>query len=143
MPVADSRPPIALDTSAAIPYLVQSHTHHQLVSDHLSDYAPALTAHSLAETYSVLTRLTGDARHTPADAASLIEANFTSIVSLPAATARSIHTMLASRRIAGGAVYDGMVALAAQRAGLPLATRDARATATYLALAVEVQFIGG
>src|SRR5664279_1708527 len=35
-----------------------------------------LTTHSLAETYSVLTGLPGDARVTPADAATLQAANF-------------------------------------------------------------------
>jgi predicted nucleic acid-binding protein len=40
--------------------------------------------------------------------------------------------------IAGGAVYDALVALAAQEHGAALATRDARARGTYDAVGVEV-----
>ena len=42
-----------------------------------------LTTHSLAETCSVLTRLPGDARVTPDDAVTLIEANFAGSVPVP------------------------------------------------------------
>jgi hypothetical protein len=42
------------------------------------------------------------------------------------------------RGIAGGAVYDGLVALAAKEHGVALATRDARARGTYDALGVKV-----
>lgn len=40
--------------------------------------------------------------------------------------------------IAGGAVYDGLVALAAKEHGATLATRDARARGTYDAVGVKV-----
>ncbi len=40
--------------------------------------------------------------------------------------------------IAGGAVYDALVALAAKEHGAPLATRDARARGTYDAVGVKV-----
>ena len=40
--------------------------------------------------------------------------------------------------IAGGAVYDALVALAAKEHGAALATRDARACGTYDALGVAV-----
>jgi len=40
--------------------------------------------------------------------------------------------------IAGGAVYDGLVALAAQEHGAALATRDNRARGTYEAVGVKV-----
>jgi predicted nucleic acid-binding protein len=40
--------------------------------------------------------------------------------------------------IAGGAVYDGLVALAAKDHRMALATRDARARGTYDAVGVEV-----
>jgi toxin FitB len=40
--------------------------------------------------------------------------------------------------IAGGAVYDGLVALAAKEHGATLATRDARARGGYDAVGVKV-----
>jgi hypothetical protein len=40
--------------------------------------------------------------------------------------------------MAGGAVYDGLVALAAMEHGVALATRGARARGTYDALGVKV-----
>lgn len=43
--------------------------------------------------------------------------------------------------IAGGAVYDGLVALAAKAHGMALATRDARARGTYDALEVKVVLV--
>ena len=46
--------------------------------------------------------------------------------------------MLSRLGIAGGAVYDALVALAAKEHGTALATRDARARGTYDAADVEV-----
>jgi len=53
-----------------------------------------------------------------------------------------LHSALAAGGIAGGAVYDAMVALAA-RDGCVLVTRDARALGTYAAIGVPVEVIGG
>ena len=53
---------LALDTSVAVPLLMRSHQAHSTVVAALSGRHLVLTAHSLAETYSVLTRLPGDAR---------------------------------------------------------------------------------
>lgn len=125
---------IAVDTSAAVPYLMRSHEAHAAVRSALSRYQPVLTGHSLAETYSVLTRLPGDARLTPPDAVKLLDANFGPPVLPTQETTSLLHTELAARGIAGGAVYDALVGLAARDARLALATRDRRAATTYSAL---------
>lgn len=52
--------------------------------------------------------------------------------------ARTVHVTLSRLGIAGGAVYDGLVALAAMEHGVALATTDARARGTYDALGVKV-----
>ncbi len=44
--------------------------------------------------------------------------------------------------IAGGAVYDAIVALTAAEHGVALATRDARAIATYQTIGVRVIAVG-
>jgi hypothetical protein len=41
--------------------------------------------------------------------------------------------------IAGGMVYDALVAMAAAEAGLPMATRDLRARTTYELCGVSVE----
>lgn len=132
---------VALDTSAAIPYLMASHVAHRTTRRHLEGQAVVLTQHSLVETYSVLTRLPGDARVSPSDAVHLIESNFGEPALLGSEEAASVPQVLAPLGIAGGAAYDAVVALAARARGLPLATRDTRAAATYLALGVEVDLI--
>lgn len=48
---------LAYDTSATVPLLVRSHRAHGSVRRHAAGHEPALTSHSLAGTYSVLTRL--------------------------------------------------------------------------------------
>lgn len=100
-----------------------------------------LSGHALAETYSVLTRLPGDARVAPTDAVALIDDNFPDSFPLGARAARGAHRELARRGIAGGATYDGLVALAVREHGAVLVTRDARARATYEALGLSTQVL--
>jgi predicted nucleic acid-binding protein len=69
---------VAVDTSVAVPLLVRSHHDHADVVRWWNGQEIALSDHALAETYSVLTRLPGDARLCPADAARLLNARFTS-----------------------------------------------------------------
>ena len=71
----------AVDTSVAVPLLAASHVAHRAVRLWAANRSLVLCGHALAETYSVLTRLPGDARLAPADAALLIDENF--IVNLP------------------------------------------------------------
>ena len=132
---------LALDTSVSVPFLMRSHAAHETVSHQLDGLETVLTAHSLAETYSVLTRLPGDARLAPADAVSLIDANMGPTIPLTDDIARDLHRRLAQLAIAGGAVYDALVGLAAKRAAAALATRDARAAATYAALEVDYRLL--
>lgn len=97
-----------------------------------------LSGQALAETYSVLTRLPGDARLSAEDAAHLLDARFTTPLTLSGQAAQRVHVTLSRLGIAGGAVYDGLVALAAKEQGVALATRDARARGTYDAVGINV-----
>jgi predicted nucleic acid-binding protein len=128
----------AVDTSVAVPLLVRSHQGHAAVVRWWNGQDLALAGHALAETYSVLTRLPGDARLAPADAAHLLSARFSPPLVLSPAQARMVPDMLSRLGIAGGAVYDALVALAAKEAGAALATRDGRARGTYDAVGVDV-----
>jgi toxin FitB len=129
---------VALDTSVAVPLLVRSHHDHAAVVRWWNGQEVTLAGHALAETYSVLTRLPGDARLAPADAARLLAARFPEPLVLSGSRARKLPDTLAGLGIAGGAVYDALVALAAKDHGVALATRDARARGTYDAVGVTV-----
>jgi toxin FitB len=129
---------VAVDTSVAIPLIVRSHHDHAAVVRWWNGQELALSGHALAETYSVLTRLPGDARLAPADAARLLKARFSPPLLLSYPLARELPDTLSRLGIAGGAVYDAIVALAAKEHKAPLATRDARAQGTYDAVGVKV-----
>ncbi len=122
---------LGLDTSVAIPLLVQTHRAHADVVRWWNGREVALSGHALVETYSVLTRLPGDLRLAPADAAHLIAERFAA----PYVPGREVYErlpeMLSRLGIAGGAVYDALVAYAAVDNSATLATRDLRAKATY------------
>jgi predicted nucleic acid-binding protein len=129
---------VALDTSVAIPLLIQTHQHHAEVVRWWNGREVALAGHALVETYSVLTRLPGDLRLSPADAARLLSARFSRPLLLAAPKTAKLPETLAKLGIAGGAVYDALVALAAAEHSVELATRDARAVATYERVGVRV-----
>lgn len=131
----------SVDTSVAVPLLVASHERHRAVAEWARGKSLTLSGHALAETYSVLTRLPGTARVASADAVVLIDENFSGALVLSAAVARRAHRELAGRGVAGGATYDGLVALAAREHGATLVTRDARARATYEGLGVSVEVL--
>lgn len=131
----------AVDTSVAVPLLVASHPRHAIVATWAKGRKLGLCGHALAETYAVLTRLPGDARVLPADAVVLIDENFAEPLQLGARAARTAHREFARKGIAGGATYDGLVALAAREHGAVLVTRDARARSTYEAFGVSTQVL--
>lgn len=129
---------LALDTSVAIPLLVQTHRAHAAVVRWWNGREVALSGHAAVETYSVLTRLPGDLRVAPADAARLLRERFVKPLLLGAETTARLPELLGELGIAGGAAYDALVALAAAEHGAQLATRDARAKATYETIGVTV-----
>lgn len=129
---------LGLDASVAIPLLVDTHRAHAAVVRWWNGREVALSGHALAETYSVLTRLPGDLRLAPADAARLIDDRFAPPLLLEAGTAGRLPARLGRLGIAGGAVYDALVGLAAAENDVSLGTRDARARATYEAVGAQI-----
>lgn len=85
---------LALDTSVAVPLLVQTHRGHAEVVRWWNARPVALGGHAFAETYSVLTRLPGDLRLAPADAARLISERFGPPMLLGPETASRIPAVL-------------------------------------------------
>jgi predicted nucleic acid-binding protein len=133
---------LGLDTSVAVPLLVQTHHAHAAIVRWWDGRELALSGHALAETYSVLTRLPGDLRLAPADAARLLAERFVEPLVLGQDAARRLPDVLGRLGVAGGAVYDALVALAAVEHGASLATRDARARSTYETVGVHVIVAG-
>ncbi len=134
---------LAVDTSVALPLVVQTHQAHACVLRWWDGRDVALSGHALAETYSVLTRLPGDLRLAPADAARLIAERFVEPLVLKVDMAARLPDRLSRLGIAGGAVYDALVALAAVEHHASLATRDIRAKATYDAVGARVVVVAG
>ncbi|MGV2900448.1 type II toxin-antitoxin system VapC family toxin [Microbacterium sp. AGC62] len=132
---------LLLDTSAAVALLVEDNTAHLAVQNACAGAVLGLAGHASIETYSVLTRLPGPNRLTPPAAARAIRTAFPRSISLSEEDARTAVDVLADAGIAGGAVYDGLVALCARAAGMTLVTCDRRAIGTYAALGVDVRVI--
>lgn len=98
----------------------------------------ALPAHVLIETYSVLTRLSGGLAVPAEDLATALSRWFPERpLMLDARRRQSAIEDLAAAGVAGGAAYDGLVALEARAHGHSLLTLDIRATGTYQRLGVE------
>lgn len=132
---------LLLDTSAAVALVTEDSAAHDEVRDACAGLVLGLAGHALLETYSVLTRLPGGSRLSPAAASHVIAREFPASVALPADEALRAVIELAEAGVAGGAVYDGLVALAARSASLTLLTCDRRALGTYAALKADVRLI--
>ncbi len=77
-----------------------------------------LAAHTLVETYAVLTRLPSPHRLAPADCRALLEANFTpeavEVVTLSGEDYRRLIHEAPENNVSGGRVYDAVIARCAR-----------------------------
>lgn len=91
----------------------------------------------------MLTRLPGDAKVSAVDAMSLLADRFAPATVAPQNDFPDVVLRLAGLGIVGGAVYDGLVALAiADIRDAVLISRDLRAAATYDRVGVAVELVG-
>jgi predicted nucleic acid-binding protein len=141
MPTSADGPELLVDTSAAVPFVVADHDHHDATFAALAQGRLGLAGHAAFETFSVLTRLPGPARRTPAAVGQVLAGNFPHSRFLSPTRAAELWGRLAGHGIAGGSVYDALVGATAVEHGLPLATRDRRALDVYQALGVQVELI--
>jgi predicted nucleic acid-binding protein len=128
---------LALDTSVAVPLISEAHPLHDETFKWAKGKHLHFCGHALFETYSVITRLPGDARGSANDVARVLEANFERPLMLSENSAKQAVAHFAEKGIFGGSVWDGLVGLAAIEHNATLVTRDARALAIYDALGVE------
>jgi predicted nucleic acid-binding protein len=141
MPASDNTPRLLVDTSVAVALVVADHEHHKQTAEAIGDRPIGLAGHAAFEMFSVLTRLPPPLRRTPDAVHRLISRDFPGSRFLSAQAAGRLLGRLAPLGIAGGSVYDAMVAAAAIEHGLTLATRDRRATDTYRALDADLEIL--
>ena len=117
---------LLFDTSTLIAALLSAHEAHALAHpwlDHVlaSRDAGVLSAHSLAELYSTLTRLPLSPKITGSEAIELIHENIVSsfeIIGLNPADYISILDDLQSRNLVGGVTYDALIMYVAIKASV-------------------------
>ena len=141
MPTRGDPPQLLADTSVAVALVVTDHEHHKTTAEALRDRRIGIAGHAAFETFSVLTRLPPPLRRTPRAVSLLLTRNFGSPYFLSPSGADQLLSKLPEMGIAGGAVYDALVAAAAAEHGLPLVTRDRRALDTYRALNVDLEIL--
>ena len=129
---------LLVDTSVAVALSAVDHEGHAAAMAALTGRRVGLAGHAAYETFSVLTRLPGTARRTPAAAARMLAANFPHTQFLSQAGAANLLAALPGTGVSGGAVYDALVGATAVECGVPLVTRNRRALGTYRALDVDV-----
>ena len=132
---------LLLDTSAAIALVVEDHEAHAATLAAVRGRRLGLAGHAWFETYSVLTRLPGGLRRSPADAVRLLTRDFPIPAFLGEAESAALRAELAALHVSGGAVYDALVAAAARQHGVVLVSADERARSVYEALGAAVEFV--
>jgi predicted nucleic acid-binding protein len=138
----EEREIVLLDTSAAIALIVEDHEAHAATLEGVRGHRLGLAGHAWFETYSVLTRLPGALRRSPADVIRLLTHNFPASGFLGEAASVELGPELSRLDVSGGAVYDALVGAAARQHRRRLVSGDARARPVYEALGVEIQAIG-
>lgn len=141
MPASADRPQLLIDTSVAVALAVAGHEHHLATKKAVGGRSCGLSGHSAFETFSVLTRLPSPHRRTPHAVARLLAQDFPGSRFLSPQGAERLYARLAPLGIAGGTVYDALVAAAAAEHGITLATRDRRAAETYRILDISFELI--
>jgi predicted nucleic acid-binding protein len=139
---ADPGSETLVDTSVAVAIVLADHVAHAETLDAVRGLRLGLSGHAWFETFSVLTRLPPGSRRSPRDVLAILEHDFPATRHLGAHEAAGLGPELAHLGIAGGSVYDALVAAAARAAGLALLSRDRRALPVNQALGVDVRIIG-
>jgi predicted nucleic acid-binding protein len=132
---------ITCDTSVLVAAFARWHTDHRAAAAAV-DRAGAIVDHVAVETFSVLTRLPPPRRVPPHLVTTFLDAHFPAAVPrLASISSPDVLDLAVRGGISGGAIYDLVVALAAQRGGAVLVSLDHRAAKTYDAAGVEYELL--
>ena len=135
---------ISPDTSVLIAGFVPTHPFHSRAARRLAAVRRdgRLVAHTLAETYAVLTAPGGPYRAGPEAVVDYLEQFLGRPPAALSGSAYADHVRRLSRlALAGGAVYDALIALTATDAGATLVSLDRRAARSYRACGVEAELL--
>jgi len=132
---------LLLDSSAALALVNPGHVLRAAVAARVRGLGLGLAGHAAYETYSVLTRWPPPHRISAAVAHQMIETNFPATRHLDPNQGASALSALAAVGVAAGAVYDGLVALAALAEDQLLISCDQRAVSTYRAVGVRFEIL--
>ena len=133
---------IAVDTSVVVAAFASWHEGHPGAAAALAK-KPRVPAHVLIESYSVLTRLPPPHRAPSALVAEFLGKVFPEPpLLLPARDQQRLIREVAEAGLAGGSIYDALIAATARRVGAELLTRDRRALAVYERLGVRFELLG-
>ena len=116
---------VYVDTNILIAAAVETHPHYSPSSELLSrvkagEFSAFVSAHGLAEMYSVLTRAPFVPRVHPAEAGRFLEVSvlpYFQVVTVSADDYRAVLSRCANNGIAGGRVYDALHVYSAAMAG--------------------------
>jgi predicted nucleic acid-binding protein len=129
------------DSSVVIAGFATWHEQHSAALEVLRGVQD-LVAHVELETYSVLTRAPEPFQIAAPDMAVYLRRRYPGRrMSLSDADRRGLIEQLAGHSISGGAVYDALVALTADRHGRTLLSCDRRAARTYDRLGIDVIYV--
>ena len=111
-------PAFSPDANCMIAIVCSWHVHHEAATGEVGRRLRrgedlVVAAPALVEAYSVLTRLPAPHRLSPADAWALLETNFvtdTRVIALDASAYRELLVHAAADGVAGGRVYDAVIA---------------------------------
>jgi predicted nucleic acid-binding protein len=132
---------VTADSSVVIAGFATWHKHHHAALKVLRGMAD-LVAHAEIESYSVLTRLPEPFQIAPEDMAEYLRRRYPGKrMILPESERRALVARLARLSIAGGAVYDAIVAATAAHHKYRLLSCDRRAAPTYERLGVDVTYL--
>lgn len=136
---------IAPDTSVLVAGFDPDHRFHAEAVPVLVDVKASgrLVAHTMAETYSVLSSPVGPYRFEPGAVVAYLDQFIerSSPIQPRIGSYREALDLLARRNRAGGAIYDALIALAARDSQATLVSLDRRAAAVYGACGSEARLL--
>ncbi|MGH2366120.1 MAG: type II toxin-antitoxin system VapC family toxin [Chloroflexota bacterium] len=131
----------AVDSSVVIAGCATWHEAHEVARGAL-DAHPQLIAHCALETFATLTRLPSPHRIPGALVAAFLHEQFADEpLTLPPSKMRDLVSEVHRLGLAGGAVYDGFIALTAAEHGAWLLSLDRRAEDTYRRCGVRYRLL--
>lgn len=133
---------IAAGTSVVVAAFASWHEGHEAALHSLRRGA-RLPAQVLVESYSVLTRLPPPHRAAAGVVEAFLAERFPEApLTLPGSEYRALLRAMAGAEVAGGAIYDALIAATAKHSAAVLLTRDRRAAATYDKVGARYDMVG-